>query len=119
VPLTPQSSTQASGSAQDLAQASSAFPHSSTHDAAREQAPTTQGTHAPPLSHTSPAGQGHVMPPQLSLQLVLSEQDGTHRGAFAALPPHPTSATAPAMATAPRRDLLLASNLRLPRRRCA
>ena len=44
------------------------------------QTPTTQGTHDPLASQTSGSGQGQLRPPQLSRQLALSEQDGTHAG---------------------------------------
>jgi hypothetical protein len=74
------------------------------------QAPTTQGLQAPPVSQTSPCGQGQLVPPQLSRQLVASGQDGTQLGVFAP-PPHPNSATAPARTTAGgTRDLLFAPN---------
>jgi hypothetical protein len=105
VSATPQLSTQVSGWAQLVAQEVSAFPHSSTHAADDAwQDPTTQGLQAPlRRSHTSPFGQGQVMLPQPSLQLVVSAQTGTHLGALFAAPPHPMSATVLARTTARRR----------------
>jgi hypothetical protein len=67
------------------------LPHSSTHEVPALQTPTTQGRQAPLGSHTSPSGQGQLVPPQLSRQLALSAQDGTHGGLFVSVA-HPARA---------------------------
>jgi len=107
---TPQLSTHASGWAQFVGHAPSAFPHSSMQAASAMQTPTVQGTQAPLPSQTSPSGQAQLVPPQLSRQLALSEHEGTQVGGLG-WREHPKSAIAPASATTRvSKDALFACN---------